>query len=42
MSHYQTDNPTGGCQAMFIGTLIGGVILAAIVVLSFMIARVLA
>lgn len=39
MSHY--DNPTGGCQAMCLGTLIGGVILAAIVVLAFAIARVL-
>lgn len=37
MSH--DDNPTGGCQAMCLGTLIGGVLLVAIVALAFMIAR---
>lgn len=37
MSH--DDNPTGGCQDMCLGTLIGGVLLVAIVVLAFAIAR---
>jgi hypothetical protein len=38
MIHYN-DNPTRGCQAMCLGTIIGIVILVAIVVLSFAIAR---